>query len=164
PGARDAARSIPRRSAQSSARKVARLISPPPSYRKSRRAQPSQRAGKASIHRIAVITGSRAEFGLLEPVLAAIRDQPGLQPHLIVTGMHLLRRFGRTIDQIRDAGWTVAATVPMQRENHTADDEPHALARGITGLAAAIEKIDARATLVLGDRIEAFAGACATAT
>ena len=111
--------------------------------------------------RIAVITGSRAEFGLLVPVLRALRRTRGLRTDLIVTGMHLLRRFGRTVDEIREAGWPIAATVRMQHEQHTARDEAAALARGISGIARALDACRSDVVLVLGDRLEALAGGCA---
>ena len=50
--------------------------------------------------RIAVVTGTRAEFGLLGSTLRALRDHPKAQLQLVVTGMHLLNKFGRTEQQI----------------------------------------------------------------
>lgn len=108
-----------------------------------------------------MITGTRAEFGLLAPVLRALAARPRLDPRLIVTGMHLLPKFGRTIDHIRAAGWRVDAVVPMQTGRDDASAEPQALAKGIAGIARALERLDCEIVLVLGDRIEAFAGACA---
>lgn len=111
--------------------------------------------------RVGVVTGTRAEFGLFEPVLRAMRRYPRLQPRLVVTGMHLLAGFGRTVDQIREAGWHVDATVRMQTGAAGPGDDPMALARGISGIAKALDRLDCRIVLVLGDRIEAFAAACA---
>ncbi len=112
--------------------------------------------------RVAVVTGTRAEFGLLEPVLRAMRRHRRLEPRLIVTGMHLLSKFGRTIDQIREAGWDVDAVVRMQ-SGRGVREEPEALAKGISGIAKAFDRLDCPVVLVLGDRIEALAGACAAA-
>ncbi|MGQ9651963.1 MAG: UDP-N-acetylglucosamine 2-epimerase [Phycisphaerae bacterium] len=125
-----------------------------------RRQEQQRRSGKL---RVAVVTGTRAEFGLLEPVLRAMHRRKRLDPRLIVTGMHLLPQFGRTVDQIRAAGWRVAATVRMQ-SGRGAREEPEALARGISGMARAIDRLDCPVVLVLGDRIEAFAAACAATT
>jgi len=111
--------------------------------------------------RIAVVTGTRAEFGLLDPVLRAMARRRRLQPRLIVTGMHLLRRFGRTIDHIRDAGFSIDAVVRMQSDRDEVAQQPIALSRGIAGIARAIDDLDCEIVVVLGDRIEAFAGACA---
>ena len=111
--------------------------------------------------RVAIVTGSRAEFGLLPPVLRALAGRSGLEPRLIVTGMHLLPKFGRTIDQIRGAGWRIDATVKMQSGRDDPAGEAPAVARGIEGMARALKRLDAQIVVVLGDRIEAFAGACA---
>lgn len=108
-----------------------------------------------------MITGTRAEWGLLEPVLAAMRKRRRLDARVIVTGMHLVKKFGFTVDLIRDAGWLIAAEVKMQTGRDSAAAETAALARGIAGIGAALETMDAEIVLVLGDRIEAFAGACA---
>ncbi len=62
---------------------------------------------------VAVITGTRAEYGLLHPVMKAIEKQSALRLQLVVTGMHLLRKFGHTIDQVRHDGWTVDARIRM---------------------------------------------------
>lgn len=113
--------------------------------------------------RIAVVTGTRAEFGLLEPVLRAITDRPRLEARLIATGMHLLPKFGRTIDHIRASGWRVDAAVPMQSGRDNAHSEPLAFAKGVAGIAKALDRLDCEIVVVLGDRIEAFAGACAAA-
>lgn len=111
--------------------------------------------------RVGVVTGSRAEFGLLVPVLRAMSSSRRLQTRLIVTGMHLLPRFGKTIDHIRESGFTVDATVRMQTGRAAADDEAAALGRGVQGIARSLDQLGCDVVLVLGDRIEAFAAASA---
>ena len=118
------------------------------------------RAGRP-IRRVAVVTGTRAEFGILAPVARALQQHARLELQLIVTGMHLLKRFGATIDQIRSAGWPIAATVRMQSGRDDPSEAPNAVAKGIAGMARAFERLDSDAVLVTGDRIEAFAGATA---
>ena len=113
--------------------------------------------------RVAVVTGTRAEFGILEEILRELGRRPSLDPKLIVTGMHLLPKFGRTIDHIRRAGWRVDATVRMQSGRDDAADEAMAVGRGVAGIARAVERLGCEMVFVLGDRIEAFAGACAAA-
>ncbi|MBI4578477.1 MAG: UDP-N-acetylglucosamine 2-epimerase (hydrolyzing) [Planctomycetes bacterium] len=121
-----------------------------------------------------MITGTRAEFGTLEPVLKAIarRGQLAravplgvarLDSRLIVTGMHLLAKFGRTIDEIRGKGYRIDETVRMQTGRDDAVAQAAAVARGVDGIAAALDRLGCDIVLVLGDRIEAFAGACAGA-
>jgi len=113
--------------------------------------------------RVALITGTRAEFGIIEEILREMAGRPALEPKLIVPGMHLLPKFGRTIDHIRRTGWPIHATVRMQTGRDDPAAEALALGRGVTGIARAIQRLRCEMVLVLGDRIEAFAGACAAA-
>ena len=95
--------------------------------------------------------------------MRAIRAHPRLRLQLVVTGMHLLPRFGRTIRQIRADGWRIDATVPMQTGQDDPAADAEALGRGIAGLARVLRRLRSDVVLVLGDRIEAFAGAAAAA-
>ena len=61
--------------------------------------------------RVAVVTGTRAEYGLLKPVMQAVRASKRLQLRTIVTGMHLAPAFGNTIDQVRKDGFRIDARV-----------------------------------------------------
>lgn len=114
--------------------------------------------------RIAVVTGTRAEYGLLTSTMAAIRRQPGLELQVIVCGMHLLPKFGRTVRQIERDGWPIIARVPMQRGDDSPTDQAEGLARGVRGIATALERAKSDVVVVLGDRIEAMAGALAAVT
>ncbi len=111
--------------------------------------------------RIAIVTGTRAEYGLLQSTLKAMDRAPQLEPQLIVAGMHLLRRFGSTVRQIERDGWAIAARVSMQKGDGTSLDQARGLGRGVSGIAAALERLGPERVLVLGDRIEAMAGALA---
>jgi UDP-N-acetylglucosamine 2-epimerase (non-hydrolysing)/GDP/UDP-N,N'-diacetylbacillosamine 2-epimerase (hydrolysing) len=90
--------------------------------------------------------------------------RPAAELQIVVTGMHLLRKFGRTIDHIRDDGFEIDATVRMQRGRACVLDQSAGLARGVDGLARAFERLDSDIVVVLGDRIEALAGALAATT
>ena len=114
--------------------------------------------------RVAVVTGTRAEYGLLQSTIAAIHRHSRLTLQLAVTGMHLLREFGYTIDQIRNDGWRIDVRVRMQRGNGSECDQAEGLARGVTGLARFFQSSRTDIVLVLGDRIEAMAGALAGVT
>ncbi len=110
--------------------------------------------------RVAVVTGSRADFGLLSPVMAAIQAHPRHELQVIAAGTHLLPP-ALTIRDV-EASFDIAATVPMQepdQANRLAD--AGALGRGIGGMAAAFARLTPHWVVVLGDRIEAFAGAAA---
>ena len=113
---------------------------------------------------VAVITGTRAEYGLLRPVMTAIAKQPTLRLQVVVTGMHLLKKFGHTVDQVRRDGWSLDARIKMQDGSDDALDQATGLARGVTGIAKFLEKARTDIVVVLGDRIEAMAGALAGVT
>lgn len=108
---------------------------------------------------IAVVTGTRAEFGLLTSVMRAIDAHPKLRLCTIVTGTHLTAGTWR---DVRDAGFAIEAKVPMQNRGHTGRAaDVVALGRGIAGLGEAFERLAPEVVLVLGDRIEALAAASA---
>ena len=103
---------------------------------------------------ITVVTGTRAEYGLLVPVLHAIEAHPALTPNLVVTGTHL------TTGSVNDIGFPIAGRVPMQREGEIGRAaDAAALGRGVAGFAALFDGMKPDVVLVLGDRIEAFAAA-----
>jgi len=114
--------------------------------------------------RIAVVTGTRAEYGLLRSTMAAIRRHSALRLRVVVTGMHLLRKFGHTVDQIARDGWRVDAEVKMQSGDDSRLDQAAGLSRGVAGIAKFLEEDGTDIVLVLGDRIEAMAGALAATT
>ena len=114
--------------------------------------------------RIAVVTGTRAEFGLLGSTLRALRDHPKVQLQLVATGTHLLTKFGRTEKQILGQGWSIAARVKMQTGRDDPLDQARGLGRGVRGIAEFLEAADIDIVVVLGDRIEAMAGALAGVT
>ncbi len=110
--------------------------------------------------RIAVVTGSRAEFGLLRPVIAAMGAESNLEFAIVAAGSHLLRP-AYTLAEIQKE-FRVASVIPMQQPGkHSRIDDAEALGRGISGLARSFYRMNADCVLVLGDRIEAFAGASA---
>ncbi len=122
------------------------------------------RAARLPRTRVAVVTGSRAEYGLLTSAMAAIRDHPRLHLQLVVTGMHLLRSFGNTVREIERDGWKIDARVAMQRGDDSEADQAVGLARGVGGVAEFLCAARSDLVLVLGDRIEALAGALAAVT
>lgn len=114
--------------------------------------------------RVAVVTGTRAEYGLLTSTMAAIRRHPSLQLQLVVTGMHLLRKFGSTVRQIQRDGWTIDARVRMQTGSDDQTDQAAGLGRGVRGIGRFLDDAGTDIVIVLGDRIEAMAGALAAVT
>ena len=114
--------------------------------------------------RIAVVTGTRAEYGLLTSTMRAIQAERRLQLQLVVTGMHLLRKFGHTVKLIERDGWPISARVRMQDGSDSPLDQANGLSRGVAGIARFVESAATDVVVVLGDRIEAAAGALAAVT
>jgi UDP-hydrolysing UDP-N-acetyl-D-glucosamine 2-epimerase len=119
---------------------------------------------KKRTRRVAVVTGTRAEYGLLRSTMEAVAAHPRLRLQTIVTGMHLLRKFGHTMDQIRRDGWRVDARVRMQAGDDGPLDQAAGLSRGLHGIAAYLAAARTDIVVVLGDRIEAMAGTLAAVT
>jgi UDP-hydrolysing UDP-N-acetyl-D-glucosamine 2-epimerase len=114
--------------------------------------------------RVAFVTGTRAEYGLLASTMQAIRAEPRLQMQLVVTGIHLLRKFGHTVKLIEQDGWSIDARVRMQDGSDSPLDQANGLSRGVAGIARFLESAKTDIVVVLGDRIEAMAGALAAVT
>jgi UDP-hydrolysing UDP-N-acetyl-D-glucosamine 2-epimerase len=106
--------------------------------------------------KIAVITGTRAEFGIWRPVLAAIQQSKKLQLQLLVTGMHLQKNFGNTVQDIENANVPIAAKIPMYHANEPPSES---LARATAGIAKALRHLQPHLVMVLGDRLEILAAA-----
>ncbi len=111
--------------------------------------------------RVVVITGTRATYGLLKPVMRAIQRQAGLELFVCVAGMHLSKEFGHTVDEIRKDGFRIDAEVPMVPEQDTGAAMARAIGKGIIRFTEAFKKIKPDVVLVIGDRSEPFAAAIA---
>jgi UDP-hydrolysing UDP-N-acetyl-D-glucosamine 2-epimerase len=110
--------------------------------------------------RVCFVTGTRAEFGLMRTTLRAIQSHPALELQLLVTGMHLDRAHGRSLDAIRKECWRVDAAVPWSR-SHTPVATAASTGAAMSAIAKAFERLRSDVVLVVGDRVEAFAAASA---
>ena len=104
--------------------------------------------------RVCVVTGSRAEFGLLRPVLDALRADPAFELQLAVTGMHLDERFGGTWRSIKASGFPIDARVAIHEERDDAAAIARCIGRGVAGFGEALVRLRPDLLLVLGDRFE----------
>jgi len=110
--------------------------------------------------RVAVVTGSRTEFGLLKPVMHAIGRQAGLELCVIASGSHLILP-AETFREVK-AAFNIADSVPMQIAGRTTRiDDAEAVGRGVARFARSFAGLQPHWIVVLGDRIEAFAAASA---
>jgi len=112
------------------------------------------------MNRLVYITGSRAEYGLMQLTLKRLDKEFDLQ--LIVTGMHLSSLFGKTINEIKKDKFKIAAEIDILTDD-TGKGMALALGKGIIGMAKIFNKIKPEMVLVFGDRAEPLAGAIAGA-
>lgn len=114
-----------------------------------------------SKRKIAVITGSRAEYGLLYWIIKMIQDDPKLELQLIVTGMHLSSRFGLTVKQIEKDRFPIAEKVKIPLSLDTEEAIAISMGLGMAGFAKAYSRLKPDIIVVLGDRFEIHAAVSA---
>ncbi len=112
--------------------------------------------------RLLVVTGTRADFGLWAPVLAAAAARPeSVAPALLVCGMHLDPRFGRTVDAVRASGVPIAAEVAFTAAGDGPAEMAASLGEALARMAPVIERQAPTWVCLLGDRGEQLAAALA---
>lgn len=104
--------------------------------------------------RICVCTGSRAEYGLLLPIIRALEGSPRYQLQLLVCASHLLDSAGRSICQIEKDGFNIDATVDMILASNTRCGISISTGVGMIGVAQAFERLAPDLVFYLGDRYE----------
>jgi GDP/UDP-N,N'-diacetylbacillosamine 2-epimerase (hydrolysing) len=113
--------------------------------------------------RIAVITGSRAEFGLLSRVVSGLRDALEIECSVIVTGTHLSAMHGLTVGEIEGDGIPVSWRIPLELSSDSSTSIIKAMGQAMIGFADAFEALRPELIVVLGDRYEILAAASAAA-
>jgi GDP/UDP-N,N'-diacetylbacillosamine 2-epimerase (hydrolysing) len=111
--------------------------------------------------KICVITGTRAEYGLLRWVMQGIKDDPELTLQIIATGMHLSPEFGLTYREIEKDGFQIDRKVEMLTSSDTSVGIAKSMGLGLIGSADALNELKPDLILVLGDRFEIFAAVSA---
>lgn len=111
--------------------------------------------------KICVITGTRAEYGLLTPVLTGIRLDPDLDLQLVVTGMHLSPEFGLTWRQIEADGLPITRKIEILLSSDTAVGVSKSMGLAQISFAEAFDQLNPDLIVVLGDRTEIFAAVSA---
>jgi GDP/UDP-N,N'-diacetylbacillosamine 2-epimerase (hydrolysing) len=113
--------------------------------------------------KVCVLTGTRAEYGLLKPIIERIDSDKELKLSLLVAGMHLSKEFGNTIDEIKEEGFKIDGTIDMNPKEDKSYAMAFAIGEGIQKITSFFEKTKPDILLILGDRIEALAAAIAAA-
>jgi GDP/UDP-N,N'-diacetylbacillosamine 2-epimerase (hydrolysing) len=111
--------------------------------------------------KICVITGTRAEYGLLRWVMQGIKDDPELTLQIIATGMHLSPEFGLTYRDIEQDGFQIDRKVEMLTSSDTSVGIAKSMGLGLIGFADALNELKPDLIVVLGDRFEIFSAVSA---
>lgn len=106
------------------------------------------------MRKIAIVTGTRAEYGLLYWIIKGIHEDNELELQLIVTGMHLSPEFGLTVKEIEKDGFPIAERVEMLLSSDTETAVATSMGLGMIGFAKAYEHLRPDILVVLGDRFE----------
>ena len=111
--------------------------------------------------KICVVTGTRAEYGLLRGVMERIKEEPELTLQIIVTGMHLSPEFGLTYRTIEQDGFYIDRKVEMLTSSDTPVGIAKSMGLGLIGFADALNELHPELLVVLGDRFEIFSAVAA---
>ena len=111
--------------------------------------------------KICVVTGSRAEYGLLKPLMDEIKKTKFFNLQLIVTGMHLSKEFGYTYKEIEKDGFNINSKINIALESDTASGISKSMGLAMIGFGKAFNKLKPGMVVVLGDRFEVFSATAA---
>lgn len=113
------------------------------------------------IRKIAVATGTRADWGLLSGIARALDARDDCHVDILATNMHLSERYGHTIDEIIADGFENPVRVPIPEATDSPADAVVAMARCMEGMAAELSRLAPDMIVILGDRFEMLATATA---
>jgi len=111
--------------------------------------------------KICVVTGTRAEFGLLRNLMLLIEKDPNFELQVISTGTHLDKKFGNTESEIIECGFKINRRVPILSDTPEHQSTVECMSRGLLGFSSALETLMPDLLVVLGDRSEIFTAAIA---
>lgn len=112
-----------------------------------------------AVKKFCIITGSRAEWGLLSPLASAIQKDSSLELQIIATNMHLSPEFGLTWKEIEEDGFHISRRIPMLLSGDTACETVKSCGVAMLGFADAFQELQPDAVILLGDRYEMLAAA-----
>lgn len=111
--------------------------------------------------KIAVVTGTRAEYGLLYGVIKRLHNDSKCKFQLIVTGTHLCSEFGLTVKEIKKDKFPISGKVNMQLVSDTETAIATSMGTGMIGFAKTYAKLKPDIIVVLGDRFEILSAVAA---
>ena len=113
------------------------------------------------MNKICFITGTRADYGIMAPIMKNLRAKPDVTLQIIATNMHLSPRFGMTVNEIEDDGFHVDGKIESLADGDSASSMLISMSLVEQGLAHAFEELRPDLIVILGDRYEALAAASA---
>jgi len=108
------------------------------------------------MRKICIFTGTRAEYGLLKPLIDELKLEKSIELQLIISGMHLSPEFGLTYKEIDTEGFTEVEKVEMLLSSDTPIGVSKAMGLGMIGYAEALDRLKPNLLVGLGDRFELF--------
>jgi GDP/UDP-N,N'-diacetylbacillosamine 2-epimerase (hydrolysing) len=111
--------------------------------------------------KICVVTGTRAEYGLLYWTLKGLMDKPGFSLYLVVTGMHLAPEFGMTCERIEADGFRIDRKVDILLASDSGVGMAKSMGLGLIGFSEVYRECNPDLLFIVGDRFEMFAAAAA---
>ena len=111
--------------------------------------------------KLVVVTGSRAEYGVLSSFLRLAKQSEVFDLHLVVAGMHLSDLYGKTIQEVESDGFRISGRVEMILPENSPTSAAKELSRGVAGFTETFASLAPSMVLVEGDRIEALAASLA---
>lgn len=122
--------------------------------------------GLSLLKKVAIVTATRAEYGLLSNLIKAVNAHPKFDCQLMVTGAHLVSEQGLTVEHIRASGVKISAEIPILPKTTITDNESvtlsDAVAEATSGFARTFARFNPDCVVVLGDRYELL-GICSAA-
>lgn len=106
--------------------------------------------------KICIVTSSRADYGLLRPLILAIKNNPQLKLQIIVTGMHLSPEFGLTCDEILNDRFKIDKKIEMLLSSDSGVGVAKSMGLGMIGFADTFNDLKPDLIVILGDRFEIF--------
>ncbi len=108
------------------------------------------------VKKICIVTGTRAEYGLLRPLIDKVNEDNDLELQLIATGMHLSPEFGMTYTNIIDDGYKINEKIEILLSSDTSVGISKSMGLATISFAEAFERLKPDIIVVLGDRYEIF--------
>ena len=109
------------------------------------------------MRKICVVTGTRADWGLLSPIAKALKARPDVIVQIVATNMHLSPKFGNTYKEILADGFKINCHVSMLDDTNTPGNTVRSMGVAMSGFASVFEELKPDMILILGDRYEMLA-------